>query len=237
MFIKLGFANDVGSATSIPFVLPAGTSRVKFLRAGGADAGSGLYIKDAFDNVLCAAETGTDTNSFFTDYCDGLDSFGADTVHLYLADTQSSGWGKVYIDDINFVDASGVALSISQATTPVPATPALTTQQEERRRKWRRAGAVNCFSASDPYPWRSPDVSGRAWSLHFVASAQPGRGADILVGNGREIFLRSTRCEDQGCGRIRRRSNAFRGPWGGHNWPGMTAEVSCPRVKGGARWG
>lgn len=37
--------NDLGSATSRPFYVPTGATKLKFLRAGGADAPSGLYLK------------------------------------------------------------------------------------------------------------------------------------------------------------------------------------------------
>jgi len=122
MFFCLGCDSDVGSATSVPFVLPVGTSRVEFLRAGGADAGSGLYVKDASGSVLCAAETGTKTDTFFDDSCIGLESFGGEIVHLYLADAHTSGWGNAYFDDIKVVDANGVAVSISQMVTSFTAT-------------------------------------------------------------------------------------------------------------------
>jgi len=122
MFFCLGCDSDVGSATSVPFVLPVGTSRVEFLRAGGADAGSGLYVKDASGSVLCAAETGTHTDTFFDDSCIGLESFWGEIVHLYLADAHTSGWGNAYFDDIKVVDANGVAVSISQMVTSFTAT-------------------------------------------------------------------------------------------------------------------
>jgi len=127
-YFSIGDDTDEGTMTSIPLELPAGISRVKFLRAGGADAGSGLYVKSLSGDVLCAAETGTDTDTFFYDSCDGLDSFAGDSVQLYLVDTQNSSWGAVFIDDIKLVDENGVELSFTPALTTTTETSSGTTE-------------------------------------------------------------------------------------------------------------
>jgi len=153
-YFSVGDDNDEGAATSLPFVLPAGISRVKFLRAGGADVGSGLYVIDAASgNVLCAAESGTDTEHFFDDYCDGLDPFEGDTVQLFLADTQVSSWGAVYIDDIKCVDASGNELPVTPFLTSTTETSSTT---ESTSSTISTTGSTTTTAASTPAPTDVP---------------------------------------------------------------------------------
>jgi len=71
------------------FILPVGISRIYLLRAGGADAGSGLYLRYASnDSIICSAENGADTNTFFINTCDGLSGLDGERVYIELRDSQ-----------------------------------------------------------------------------------------------------------------------------------------------------
>lgn len=106
MFV-IGEDSSVGKAVSGIFTLPTGIDHVQFLRAGGADAGSGLYVKSIVRNsTLCSAENGENTDTFFEDSCTGLSTFAGEQVFIELLDTQNSGWGKTWIDNIRFQDSS-----------------------------------------------------------------------------------------------------------------------------------
>lgn len=103
-YAKAGCDSTVGSLTSTSFVLPDNIVSVSFLRAGGADAGSGFYLKKVLDDsVLCSSENGADTDTFFVDSCGGLVGQDGVEVYIFIRDNQNSGWGKVYVDNIQLV--------------------------------------------------------------------------------------------------------------------------------------
>ncbi|MBI5133949.1 MAG: LamG domain-containing protein [Candidatus Taylorbacteria bacterium] len=113
-YIKAGCDMTVGTSTSPIFVIPANASKVAFLRAGGADAsnGSGLFVRRASDDALiCASQTGTDTDAFFADECTGLASYVGTKAYIQIADNQVSGWGKTYVDNIRIQDGSNNDIS------------------------------------------------------------------------------------------------------------------------------
>ena len=104
---EIGSDGTVGRAVSGVFTLPTNIAHVQFLRAGGADAGSGLYVKrQSDDSMLCSAEDGKDTDTLFETSCTGLSSYSGEKVYIELLDTQISGWGKTYIDNIRLQDFS-----------------------------------------------------------------------------------------------------------------------------------
>ena len=113
---QVGCDSATGRATSNTFQLPAGTNSMRFYRMGGADAGSGLYLIKAggsvetASDVLCRRETGKNTDIFFEEECDGLEP--GTRVYILLRDAQKSTWGKVFIKDIRFVDATGAVLPL-----------------------------------------------------------------------------------------------------------------------------
>jgi|GEM_PF-410305 len=108
-YLKAGCDSTVGTAQSSRFTLPYGIDHVRALRAGGADAStdSGWFVKRASDDaILCSAQNGADTDTFFTDDCTGLGSDAGIPVYIYVVDNQNSGWGKTYLDNIELMDAS-----------------------------------------------------------------------------------------------------------------------------------
>jgi hypothetical protein len=118
-YFTVGNDFNTGSAISAPFVLPAGVDKIVFLRSGGADDGSGFYLR-RHDNgqVLCSAENGQDTNGFFEGHCEGLVGYTGEGVYMEIRDTQSSGWGKVMVDDIRLLDSSGKDISAARMLDP-----------------------------------------------------------------------------------------------------------------------
>lgn len=91
-----------------------------FLRAGGADSGSGLYVKRVSDDaVLCSSEDGTDSDSFFANTCAGLGDYANTLVYISIEDNQNSGWGKTYVDNIRLQDQDNndLAFTITRCFT------------------------------------------------------------------------------------------------------------------------
>jgi len=108
LYGKAGCDASTGTFTSNTFTLPENIGSVSFLRAGGADGGSGFYVKRASDDaVLCSSEDGTDSDTFFEDSCGGLSSYEGTDAYIQISDNQNSGWGKVYVDNIQFLSSVG----------------------------------------------------------------------------------------------------------------------------------
>jgi len=119
-YFTVGNDFDCGNATSQTFLLPLRIDRIAFRRSGGADDGSGLYVKrHGDDTVLCAADTtGNNSNAFIADFCTGLSRYAGTQVYIFLRDNQSKAWGKVLVDDIRLQDANGVDIDTRAGVEP-----------------------------------------------------------------------------------------------------------------------
>jgi hypothetical protein len=95
-----------GTWRSSKFTLMRGVDRIKFLRAGGADNGGVRVIRASDGAVLCSAQTGTDTDTFFVDNCIGLSNYAGTIVYIEVWDSVSGGWGKVAVDDFHQADSN-----------------------------------------------------------------------------------------------------------------------------------
>ena len=98
-YFSLGEDDQQGKAVSEYFPLPKTVVQLVYLRAGGADAPSGLSVHSKTGETLCQSSVGTDTDNFFEATCD-LNGRGGQMVRIEVKDVQSSGWGKVYVDHI-----------------------------------------------------------------------------------------------------------------------------------------
>merc|ERR1711920_987919 len=112
---------DTGNVTSGIFVLPEHLDRIHFRRSGGADKGSGFFLKRAHDHkVLCAADnSGANSNIFVDDACTGLSQYVGQQAYILLSDSQSSSWGKVLIDDIRLQNAAGMDIDTRVGALPL----------------------------------------------------------------------------------------------------------------------
>lgn len=106
-FLSLGSDFGTGSATSPRFILPKGIDRVSFMRSGGADKGSGLFVHAMDGSLLCSGENGTNTNVFFDTTCAGLSGRGGTPVFIRVKDASRTFWGKVLLDNIRLLDSEG----------------------------------------------------------------------------------------------------------------------------------
>jgi len=114
-YLTIGDDLGTGSATSPVFILPRGIDKIQFMRSGGADEGSGLYLHHSGDGrVLCTAEDGRDTNKLHRDWCLGLSGLDGEAVYITIKDTARSMWGKVLIDDIRLKDAADQDLVVGE---------------------------------------------------------------------------------------------------------------------------
>jgi len=123
-FFQVAGDSETGEAVSDSFYLPSDATTIKYTRGGGADSPSGLYVKTvASDAIICQSTDGTDADNFFEVTGDISSGQGLE-VYVELLDSQSSGWGKVWIDEIEFLDSSGNSLSVGCSyPTPAPTTP------------------------------------------------------------------------------------------------------------------
>jgi len=111
-FLDVGNDWGTATATSPNFKLPNKTDRLCFKRSGGAGPGSGLYlVRQSDGRRLCEAENGEDSNTFAMQCCTDLAKYVGEEVIIRIVDAQSSGWGKVLVDDIRLLDTSGSARS------------------------------------------------------------------------------------------------------------------------------
>ena len=179
-YLKAGCDSTIGTADSKAFYLPPNISYVSFLRAGGADAstGSGLFVIRQSDGVtLCAAQTGTDTDTFFTDTCTGLASYARQKVFIRVKDNVNSGWGKTYVDNILFKNAAGGNL------TPYTNQTNINHSQDSRS----TTGLVGywSFNGSDLTSTTATDVSGSG-NNGTITGAKPtiGKVGQALSFNG-----------------------------------------------------
>jgi hypothetical protein len=96
-----GYNAETGTMVSDAFNLPEAVSDVRILRCGGANSPSGFRVRRVSDDeVLCAAQTGTNTDIMFEDTCAlDLDQSG-ERVYLEITDQSTGGWGKTWVDNI-----------------------------------------------------------------------------------------------------------------------------------------
>ena len=105
-YFSVGEDGQRGQAVSEYFTLPKNAVRLVYLRAGGADAPSGLSVHSKTGETLCQSSVGTNTDTFFEATCD-LNGRGGQMVRIEVKDTQSSDWGKVYVDHIRLKLSDG----------------------------------------------------------------------------------------------------------------------------------
>ncbi|CAH0367571.1 unnamed protein product [Pelagomonas calceolata] len=104
-YFSIGGDGDTGTAQSPTFELPSDAQSLEFLRCGGADSPSGVSVHRESGSVVCSSSRGDDTDSFFWDSCD-VSSADGERVYVRIVDTQSSSWGKVFVDNIR-LDGGG----------------------------------------------------------------------------------------------------------------------------------
>merc|ERR1712187_542887 len=119
-YFTIGNDFDTGNATSVDFTLPRGADRLSFRRSGGADKGSGLFVKRVHDDeVLCVADKqGNNSNTFHDDACPNLSKHAGERVYILIKDNQASPWGKVLVDDIHLQNAFGMDIVTTHGLVP-----------------------------------------------------------------------------------------------------------------------
>ena len=101
-------------ALAKPPQLPAGTTEVRFRRAGGADSPDGIYLKSSTDDAtICSSSDGDNRNSMFEATCSsGVAAAVGTSVYIELKNEQTGSWAKVAFGNIRLATASGeVSLS------------------------------------------------------------------------------------------------------------------------------
>ena len=104
--LSVGCDQTKGLATSNAFVLPADVMSLRFVRSGGADSPSGLYVKlaDSFQ-VIALSRDGANTDDMFEVELP-LSAYAGKSVYIEVMDLQESSWGKVAIGNIRSRSAS-----------------------------------------------------------------------------------------------------------------------------------
>ena len=102
--LVLGGDDATGTARSLPFVLPVGTNTVRFVAGGGADAPSGLYVKDMSTGAtVCYAKCDDNSDVLKERNCDASKA-GGKQVYIFVQDVSKGTWGKLIIDNIQFLN-------------------------------------------------------------------------------------------------------------------------------------
>jgi len=121
---NIGKDSQIGKAVSYTFVLPDEIDHIQYLHAGGADSGSGFWVKRLRDRAsLCHSMDGTNTDTLFEVSCDGLAAYAGETVYFQAEDNQDSDWGKVMIDYIRLQDVNNNNLPFCFETSPITVGP------------------------------------------------------------------------------------------------------------------
>ena len=138
-YLSVAGNTQTGSATSTLFPLPEGTKAMRYRHAGGADFPSRLLLidkaMDGAEEPLCSLTRGYDDNVLSRPrsslHCDlsvgdfsGSD-YGGRVAYLRAEHTVSGqSWSRLLLDEIEFLDASGHVLQMSDAqcngTTALP---------------------------------------------------------------------------------------------------------------------
>ena len=128
-FFRIGDDGEQGAATSDYFHVPDSAYDLRWERCGGADdAYGGVIIEDSEGNTICDVRDGTNTDSFFEQTC-VIEDYVGQCIRIYTWDSVSGGWGKTFVDDFQFRDASGGDLaSCSSIFVPVPSASPTTAQ-------------------------------------------------------------------------------------------------------------
>ena len=117
-YFSIGGDHDTGTAQSPTFELPSDAQSLEFLRCGGADSPSGVSVHRESGSVVCSSSRGEDTDSFFWDSCD-VSSAAGERVYVRIVDTQSSYWGKVFVDNIRLDGGGGGCGSADITSCPI----------------------------------------------------------------------------------------------------------------------
>ena len=110
-YLNVGEDRSQGTAVSDFLFLPQNPVQLVYLRAGGADAPSGLSVHSKTGETLCQSSVGTNTDTFFEATCD-LNGRGGQMVRIEVKDVQSSSWGKVSVDYIRLKLSDGSRLPL-----------------------------------------------------------------------------------------------------------------------------
>lgn len=105
-FFEIGGDSSTGQAQSAYFRMPPNTYKVLFKGCGGADQNgvNGMTIWDVTSgDAICHTWDGYNTDNMMELSCLVQGSAGK-LVQIEFIDNQNSGWGKVWVDDIRFVD-------------------------------------------------------------------------------------------------------------------------------------
>ena len=74
---------DIGSVKTRAFSLPEDATKLTFLRSGGADSPSGVFVKTTSDDTeVCGSTDGSNTNTFFEAECVLASGYGGQSVYI-----------------------------------------------------------------------------------------------------------------------------------------------------------
>ena len=121
--LSVGCDQTKGLATSNAFVLPADVMSLRFVRSGGADSPSGLYVKlaDSFQ-VIALSRDGANTDDMFEVELP-LSAYAGKSVYIEVMDLQESSWGKVAIDNIRLIAGPSPPPPLPPLPPPSPSPP------------------------------------------------------------------------------------------------------------------
>lgn len=109
-----------GVASSAPFILPVGVAALRYKRSGGADAGSGVWVRDAdTGEIIGSSDRGDETQVMFA-VSISLVGGGGRRVYIELRETHASAIKGVVVDDLRLTGAFGGTLEPLNCTDITP---------------------------------------------------------------------------------------------------------------------
>lgn len=124
-YLRVGSDTNASTAISATFDLPTGSDRVRFLIAGFAGPGSGLFVHRLVDDApICSPEADFEAMGFTEGFC----RFGGQrrlssslpsselAAYMRISNAQAPPHGMVFVDNIGFEDTLGNALPFKFST-------------------------------------------------------------------------------------------------------------------------
>ena len=205
-YFEVGSDSTTGDGTSATFTIPIAATTLKFKRGGGADDGGLKVMRASDDAEICSTADGTNSDTLFENEC-SLAGYGGTDAYLFVWDYQNSGWGKTYIDDIRFADATDAVIPFSKECEQVWFdSSAYCSSSLMQSFGWTVGASYNGCGANNYYFYNGGDDEGyisiplpeafSAFTIEYGQSCYVSDGSVVVKLDGVEVDTIDASCAD-----------------------------------------